>query len=141
MVCISFLCSSLDSLAQVSHPPKPMTFRKPAAARSSRIKAQTAKQTQQSTKQQMKMTTTTVSTVLYSALIYVYPTNTCSFLFQISWQQQQKRQNGLSHLQDTNSELRYHCQEVKEANTHCHLTPLYCKVNIAKHATFAGTIV
>jgi hypothetical protein len=64
-----------------------MTFRKPAAARSSRIKAQTAKQTQQSTKQQMKKTTTTVSTVLYSALMYVYPTNTCSFLFQISWQQ------------------------------------------------------
>jgi hypothetical protein len=31
---------------------------------------------------------TTVSTVLYSALIYFYPTNTYSFLFQISWQHQ-----------------------------------------------------
>ena len=25
MVCLSFLCSCLDSLAQVSYPPKPMT--------------------------------------------------------------------------------------------------------------------
>jgi hypothetical protein len=35
------------------------------------------------------MTTTTVSTVHYSALIYFYPTNTYTFLFQISWQQRQ----------------------------------------------------